>query len=279
MESRLNDIHLLTNDLLTQLQKELEREKEDFIKVNNQEKAKQIWVYQAIIEVHKHHKNAYNLLIEKSYYQAWCQLERIEIAIAGLKKHFAFDKKQYFLWHIEKSTKNLQVIFPYRLFASSELLKKRKECSVCKKEISIRNPCGHIIGEIYDGEMCHRNVTEAEVLGISLVQNPGNKYSVMFLKDEKTDEQVDQYNYDTIDYLFEHINSPYELWDLEVSQREIKKSDFRNIGRNDKCTCNSGKKFKKCCGEKIGDKYPHYGFILINPSDKTLLTNTLKASR
>ncbi len=124
--------------------------------------------------------------------------------------------------------------------------------------------------------MCHRIVTEADILGISLVENPGNKYSVMFLKDEKTDEQIDQYYYTTIDYLFEHINSPYEFWDLEVSQREIVKDDYGNIGRNDPCSCGSGKKFKKCCMEKIGEKYPHYEFVCLNPSDRTLMTNTLK---
>jgi hypothetical protein len=125
--------------------------------------------------------------------------------------------------------------------------------------------------------MCHRIVTEVEVLGISLVENPGNKISVMFLKDEKTDEQVDHYNYETMDYLFEHIKSPYDYWDLEVSQREISKKDYGDVGRNDTCPCKSGKKFKNCCDKKIGEKYPHYEFILANPNAKTMLTNTLKS--
>ena len=211
--------------------------KEECVARNEQDEAKNIWIYQTIIEIHKLYQNAFNLLKDKSYYQGWCQLERIEITQGSLKRHFQYDKKEYYLWHIEKSVKNLQVIFPYRLFASSEILKKKKKCSVCDQEISIRKPCGHIVGEIYDGEMCHRIVTEADILGVSLVENPGNKYSVMFLKDEKTDEQIDHYNYDTIDYLFDHVNSPYEFWDLEVSQLEIKKTDFGNIGRNDLCSC------------------------------------------
>ncbi|MDD4576813.1 MAG: SEC-C metal-binding domain-containing protein [Bacteroidales bacterium] len=272
---KLNNIHL-QNFSLEDFEEQIQILKLDFVKNGNQQQAKLLWIYQTIIEIHKLYVNAFNLLKGKSYYQAWCQLERIEITLHSLKKHFSYDKKQYFLWHIEKSVKNLQVIYPYRLFASSEILKKKKKCSVCDKEISIRNSCGHIVGEIYNGEMCHRIVTEAEILGISLVENPGNKYSVMFLKDEKTDEQIDQYNYDTIDYLFEHITSPYEFWDLEVSQRETKKEDFGIVGRNDPCPCNSGKKFKKCCLLSVGKKYPHYEFIVLNPSDKTLMTNTLK---
>lgn len=279
MGSRLNNIHKLSNDSLTELYQEFQKEKEQFVRANKQNEAKEVWVCQTIIEVHKIYRNAFVLLKGKSYYKGWCQLERIEITLSGLKRHFKYKKNEFFLWHIEKSVTNLQVIFPYRFFASSEILKKKKECSICNREISIRNSCGHIIGEIYNGEMCHRIVTEAEVLGISLVENPGNKYSVMFLTDEKTGKQIDQYNYQTIDYLFAHINSPYETWDIEVSEREIKKADYGNVGRNDKCPCNSEKKFKKCCGLKIGEKYPHYEFIVTNPTDLTLLTNTLKSSR
>lgn len=261
---------------LEELDKELQLIKENYVRENNQEQAKQIWIFQTIIEIHKLYRNAFNLLKNKAYYEGWCQLERVEITIGSLKKHFLFDKKQFALWHIEKSVKNLQVIFPYRLFGSSELLKKKKKCSVCDKEITIRNPCGHIVGEIYNGEMCHRIVTEVEVLGMALVENPGNKFSVMFLTDEKTGEQIDHYSYDTVDYLFECLDSPYEYWDLEVSQRITKKEDFGTIGRNDPCNCGSGKKFKKCCLENIGKKYPHYEFILLNPSNKTVLTNTIK---
>lgn len=256
---------------------ELQKIKEEYVEADKQVEAKQIWIYQTIIEIHKLYLNAFNLLKNKKYYEGWCQLERIEITISSLKRHFQYDKKEYRLWDIEKQVKNLQVIFPYRLFASSEILKKKKKCSVCDKEISIRNTCGHIIGEIYNGEMCHRIVTEADILGISLVQNPGNKYSVMFLKDEKTGEQADQYNYDTVDYLFDHITEPYEYWDLEVSQRTTTKEDYGDIGRNDPCLCGSGKKFKKCCGLNIGKKYPHYEFIVHNPSAKTMITNTLKS--
>lgn len=272
IELKLKEIHNQKYSL-EEFDKELQAIKEDYVKENKQKEAKQIWIYQTIIEIHKLFIDAFDLLKNKQYYQGWCQLERIEITISSLKKHFLYNKEQYKLWHIEKSVKNLQVIFPYKIFASTELLKKKKKCSVCDKEISIRNNCGHIIGEIYDGEMCHRIVTEVEILGISLVQNPGNKFSVMFMTDEKTGEQIDQYNYYTIDYLFEHIDEPYEYWDLEVSQRTIAKEDYGDIGRNEPCACGSGKKFKKCCELNIGEKYPHYEFIVRNPTDRTIFIN------
>ena len=30
---------------------------------------------------------------------------------------------------------------------------------------------------------------------------------------------------------------------------EVKDIDFSNVGRNDKCPCGSGKKYKNCCGK------------------------------
>lgn len=276
IEIKLREIHEQKYSL-EEFDAELRTIKKKYVEESKQEEAKKIWIYQTIIEIHKLYINSFELLKSKQYYQGWCQLERIEIAINGLKKHFLYDKEQYKLWQIEKSVHNLQVIFPYRLFASSELLKKKKKCSVCDSEISIRNFCGHIVGEIYNGEMCYRIVTEAEILGISLIENPGNKFSVMFMTDEKTGEQIDQYNYDTIDYLFDHIEEPYENWDLEVTQRVVTKEEYGNIERNKPCICGSGKKFKKCCGLNIGKKYPHYEFIVCNPSNKTMFTNSLKS--
>lgn len=272
---RLNDIPNKIF-LLDEFKNELQLKKEDFVKQNDQKGAKQTWIYQTVVEIHSLYQEAFSLLQSKQYYEGWCKLERIEIAISGLKRHFHFDKTQFRLWQIEKNVKNLQVIFPYKIFASSEILKKKKKCSICDKEITIRKPCGHIVGEIYNGEMCHRVITEAEVLGLALVKNPSNKYSVPFLTDEKTGKQIDQYNYNAVEYLFNCIKSPYDFWELEVSQKETKKEDFGKTGRNDDCPCHSGKKFKKCCMENIGKKYPHYEFILKNPSDETFLLNTTK---
>jgi len=184
IQYKLKNIHSLPFPL-DEFQQQLQSLKIQFLAKNEQDNAKKIWIYQTIIEVHTVYREVFTQLKNKEYYSGWRNLEKIEIILGSLKKHFQYNKEQYFLWYIEKAVKNLQVIFPYRLFASTEILKKKKKCSVCEKELFIRNPCGHIVGEIYNGEMCYRIVTESEVLGISLVENPGNKYAVMFLKDEK----------------------------------------------------------------------------------------------
>lgn len=258
---------------------ELQEIKLQFVKEDRQDEAKKVWIFQTIIRIHKLYRSAFQLLKSKQYYQGWCELEKLEITYHNLKRHISFSNNEYLLSTIEKCLLNLQVIFPYKLFASTEMVKTIISCSVCKKTTSIRNFCGHEVGEIYDGEMCYRIVEKAEILAISLVEDPGNKYAVMFLKDPQTDQQVDQYNYDTIDVLMKNLDSPYEYWDLEVSERELSLLEFGKLGRNELCKCSSGRKFKKCCLNKIGQKYPHYEFILKKSiARESYLTNTQKAS-
>lgn len=273
---KLNDI---PNQLFSieDLKIQLQNIKEELVKQNNQDEAKQIWIYQTIIEVHILYRKAFNLLKNKMYYEGWCELERAEIELSFLKKHFQYDRKQFYLFKIEKAIRNLQVIFPYKIFSSSEILIKKEKCSVCNHEISIRKPCIHIVNEIYNGEMCYRTITEFELLGISLVQNPENKYAVAFMTDPKTNQQVDYYNYEAVDFLFNRIENPYEQWNLVVNQKIINKESYGNVGRNDNCPCGSGKKFKKCCSKNIGKKYPHFEFIVAAPESETkFIANTLK---
>lgn len=47
--------------------------------------------------------------------------------------------------------------------------------------------------------------------------------------------------------LKEKIDSKIKAEDL-MKKKELLKKTFPNTGRNDKCPCGSGKKFKKCCG-------------------------------
>jgi hypothetical protein len=56
-------------------------------------------------------------------------------------------------------------------------------------------------------------------------------------KDEYSDDEDD-------DFL-----SP-DPWDIDYENEASVVNPYRDIGRNDKCPCGSGKKFKKCCLEK-----------------------------
>ncbi len=105
--------------------------------------------------------------------------------------------------------------------------------------------CGHRVGEIYNGEMCHRILTKLEVMGISIVDKPVQKYSVLFLSDEKTGKQRDHYNYALVQYAIGALREPFDGWDVERTSRHQPHSRYAAIGRNEPCPCESGKKYKK----------------------------------
>ena len=48
---------------------------------------------------------------------------------------------------------------------------------------------------------------------------------------------------------------------IEKEKKENVNTDFKNVGRNDPCPCGSGKKYKKCCLDKINDLLPYQSYI------------------
>jgi len=233
--------------------------------------ANQFWVYEQIVDIHKEFTEAFELLKEKKYYQAWCKLEHIEITFIFLKRHFNYGSNEYKLHFIEKSVRNLQAIYPYRIFSSIEIIEKEKKCNICDKIVTIRNHCGHKVGNIYGGEMCVRVVTKCDLMGIALVENPVNKYTVPFTVDPKTNEQVDHYNYDIVDYLMSLLTKVYEPWDLLVRHILIPHDDYNNMGREQYCPCGSAEKYKDCCLLHDGVRGLHYDFIVKEETAKRFL--------
>ncbi|QBO59618.1 zinc chelation protein SecC [Chryseobacterium salivictor] len=230
--------------------------KKQVVSVGNEDEGKQLWVIEQIIEIHLEFNNVFKLLKRKQYNDAWCKLERIEITFHSLKRHFSFNKTEYKLYFIEKSVRNLQVIFPYKLFSSMEILEKEKKCSICDEILKFRSPCGHKIGEIYGGEICCRVITKFDLLGIALVENPVNKYSVLFDKDG------DQYNYDVIITLINSLPNAYHPWELIIQNKYHPHINFNNIKNEDACPCGSGIDYIECCKKEKGVKHLHYRFIV-----------------
>ena len=197
---------------------------------------------------------------QNNFYEAWCILEQCEICSSFLHPHFSYRYDEFYLNFIDKQVKQYQSLFPYKIFLSPEFLELEKQCTICGQVVSIRNHCGHRVGEIYNGEMCCRKITKLELLGTAFVESPLQRYSIPFLTDKKTNEKQDHYNYNLIKYLISKLKSPFVEWQALKTEKLYPHSKFNNLGRNDKCPCGSGKKYKKCCLEKLGVLMPHYAF-------------------
>lgn len=129
--------------------------------------AKELWCLEETARAQELFVHSFQLMKDEKFYEGWCELEQAEMCVLRLRRHWSDHFPEYHLSEIESLIVKFQALFPYKAFLSPEILEKEKRCSICKKIITIRRPCGHEVGEIYNGEHCHRIVTEMEVLGIS----------------------------------------------------------------------------------------------------------------
>ena len=150
----------------------------------------------------------------------------------------------------------LQKLYPYKIFASPEMLHKKVVCSVCGKTMIPFSDCLHIAGKVYDGEMCYGIVEELDFISVSLVTKPNQKYSVIF-QDIDNPEQ-----YKVLECLMPKLKSKFMKWSYKKYTRYEPYINYKSK-RNDLCPCGSGKKFKKCCLENgKGIVYPHFEFMI-----------------
>jgi hypothetical protein len=233
--------------------------KRDAVARGDQTAAKRAWCLEQALSAQDNYLRAFDGLESGHFYGAWCDLEKVEIDLGFLERHDTVSWPRFRLDFIRTYTAKWQSLFPYKLFISPELLEE-KECSVCHQPFRPRTPCGHHVGEIYEGEMCCLIVTKLEVLGVAFVEKPVQKYSVLFLNDKDDGKSRDHYNYAVVQYAANALRKPFDQWDIERTYRRQPHSRFPTIGRNDLCPCESGKKYDECCLPESGVLRPHLEF-------------------
>lgn len=94
-----------------------------------------VWAMMTAIEVHQLYSQAFEQLKKDDYYIAWCTLERAELAIAAIMRN---DTELYeSVRDISFQIQRIQSIYPYKAFASTEILIKEQRCSICDSVRSI----------------------------------------------------------------------------------------------------------------------------------------------
>ena len=176
-----------------------------------------VWALMTAIEVHQLYSQAFEQLKKGDYYIAWCTLERAELVIAAIMRNDTelYESVKDISFQIQK----IQSIYPYKAFASTELLIKEQKCSICDSIRSIRNDCGHRVGYVYNGSLCTNIVTKGELKSISIVTNPVHKYAVAFLTDEKGG-MSNHYNYSVLSALMKVWENPYKFWDYRITTKD-----------------------------------------------------------
>ena len=249
---------------------ELRQLKQEAVGRKDESAAKELWCLQQALSIQETYLAAYAKLRDHEFYEGWRTLEQVENQLSHLVQHATWPLRDFEIDFIQDAVTRFQAQFPYVWFISPEMLISEKTCSICKQVVSIRKPC-HRVGDIYSGELCYRTVTKVEFLGTAMTKDPVQKYSVMFLPDPEKGGFKDTYNYTAVRYLIDRLQSPFDGWSFVKTKTRHPHSRYSDVGRNDRCPCESGKKYKKCCLSESGVLRPHIQFTFANPPPKELL--------
>jgi SEC-C motif len=272
VDVRLGDYRQLTADDWRELDATVTGILSQAVATNQEQLAKWCWTRKQTCEVHSEYAKAFGQLKAGEYYEGWCTLERSEIAIKFLRPHLL--GPEWTAFGLESAIQQIerwQSLFPYKIFASPEIVHHEKHCSICNATIGLRSGCAHRKGEIYMGRICSHVITKPEFLGISFVTKPVQKYSVGFMHDPATGKHKDHYNYSLVRYVAQRLRSPYDGWTAQFTKARHPHERFRSVGRNDPCPCESGLKYKKCCLNEAGVLRPHIQVEFDVPLDPELL--------
>jgi hypothetical protein len=192
-------------------------------------------------------------ILKQQFAASWCSLQDA-LGLLRLIKRFSEIDISFF----ESQLTELEHLYPYNVFFSVGMVVERFECSICGFDID-SDECVHMQGHLYGGRMATAIVQNCVRFDhASLVTNPANKRCVVQYED--TDEQ-----FNVIRHLSNFIASKRcqisYLWSVRFSKRRLPNSEYRKIGRNERCFCGSGKKFKKCCMGKAHVEADHVDII------------------
>lgn len=229
--------------------------KQNFVRQNDQLSATAAWCLEAIGKIQDSYITVLCHLRNEKFKDAWELLEQCEIGVGDLDKHFIEENGEFGIEHVRVHASQIQELFFLKWGFSPGFLIKKSFCSICNAQLSIRTDCGHIIGDIYNGEMCRRIITEAKMLHVSIVDSPAQKHSVFWPESEGIRR------FAPLTFLSDKLASPWDKWNYHKEDRKLHHPAFRNVGRNDRCPCNSNLKYKRCClnKERIPE-FPHIEF-------------------
>ncbi len=86
---------------------------------------------------------AFNEMKVGKFYDAWCNLEQVEIGVFNLLNNPFYKLKDFSLRDLREVVTNWQSLYPYAVFLSPEMIIK-KEYAVCADRMFIRGHRAHI---------------------------------------------------------------------------------------------------------------------------------------
>ena len=195
-------------------------------------------------------------LNEKEYKESWNILQDCLDSAFWIGRYMIIENR-YEIPQIVDLLTSYESLYPYKIFASTEMIITKSECSICSKPFQSLD-CPHIKGNLYWGEVAIENVTEIkEFQAVAMVSHPLDKRCVMELSD---DTRTNEEKFQLFNEFLEQQIPAFQLFTIEVQKTRRQRPDIKIVGRNAKCPCGSGKKFKNCCGQDL--YYEHHHCII-----------------
>lgn len=193
----------------------------------------------------------WKMLKKEEYKSSWIILQdAIDSLICVLR--FLNDKSQFNLDKLDFHFKQLEKLYPYKVFGSTEIIFNKTKCSICGKD-ALDLECTHVPGFLYWGEMAYTIVEDLEFKAVAMVNNPMDKRCVFEIEEGSENEKE---RYKLLSFFKSNIDNPFMLFEINQSDK-IFKNNKSKIGRNEICFCGSNLKYKYCCGKNLYSKGVH----------------------
>ena len=135
----------------------------------NTEEKNWLWIIQTFANATAVYLDAYRQMSRGQFMEGWCTLEEAELGFARLADNAFIESLVPLIDQRAELIALWQSLFPYRHFVSPGMRYKKWACSICGKQSTPIDPCGHIQNRVYGGELCFRRLEQAEPLEVSIV--------------------------------------------------------------------------------------------------------------
>jgi hypothetical protein len=168
--TRAKELQIEARDRLKTFEPKAEVLKEKAIALESEDAANAMLCYEELISAFVNELSMWIALKDDDTALAWDCLVNTQTAISlAMQAHSIASNMQEYVEHLSLAE---QVLFPPQLFFSPGMIIREARCSICDEEYG---ECNHVVGRPYMGQLCIRDIVEAEIEEASLVEKPANK--------------------------------------------------------------------------------------------------------
>lgn len=226
----------------------------------NESLANAQFIYKAYFQIFCTLSAYFGLLEKREYRSSWSVLQDCLDGIKFTGKFLDSGKRKE-LPELYKLLEDYESLYPYTVFSSSEYIISKSHCSICGKSMQVPS-CPHIRGHLYYGEIAREVIDEIqEFQAVCLVSHPEDKRCVIEISNDNRSEEEKFAK--LAKFLDLHLQ-PLQRFSIQSTIETREREGIVKVGRNQPCSCGSGVKFKKCCGQHL--YYQHEKNIITTKS-------------